>query len=80
MTKKTEKKTVKQTKENKNVEKISETKVKNEDTVVVFKCKKPLTKTQYQALAERVRAENQKSGVKVVIAPCIVDDVEVKPK
>lgn len=81
VSKKEEKKTDKQIKENKDVEKVSETKVKKaEDTVVIFKCKKPLTKTQYQALAERVREENQRSGVKVVIAPCIVDGVEVKQK
>ncbi len=48
------------------------------ENIVVFKVTKPLTWSQHKALSERVRHENEKSGLKVVLAPCIVDGVEVE--
>ncbi len=66
-------KTKKKTQKIKDVVEVAKT-----ETVVVFKATKPLTQSQHEALSERVRIENEKSGVKVVLAPNIVDKVEVE--
>ena len=43
------------------------------ETVVIFKVNRPLMPHEYEELEKRVRLENEKSGLKIVIAPYIVD-------
>jgi hypothetical protein len=47
------------------------------DTVIIFKVTRPLMTHEYDELSARVRAENQASGLKIVLAPAIVDGVEI---
>jgi hypothetical protein len=47
------------------------------ETVIVFKVTRPLMTHEYEELSARVRAENQASGIKIVLAPAIVDEVEI---
>ena len=54
--------------EEKNVEVAAQT-----DTVILFKVNKALTDCEYEALEARVRAEQAKSGLKIVLAPFVVD-------
>jgi len=44
-------------------------------TVVVFKVNRVLTEAEYVELEKRVRAENEASGVSIVLAPFSVDAV-----
>lgn len=43
------------------------------ETVVIFKVNRPLMPHEYEELEKRVRQENEKSGLKIVIAPYSVD-------
>lgn len=43
------------------------------ETVVVFKVNRLLMDHEYDELEKRVRQENEKSGMKIVIAPYSVD-------
>ncbi len=47
------------------------------ETIIIFKVTRPLMAHEYEELSARVRAENQASGLKIVLAPCIVDGVEI---
>jgi hypothetical protein len=47
------------------------------EAIVIFKVTRPLMKHEYEELSARVRAENQASGLKIVLAPAIVDGVEI---
>jgi hypothetical protein len=47
------------------------------ETVIIFKVTRPLMTHEYDELSARVRAENQASGLKIVLAPAIVDGVEI---
>lgn len=47
------------------------------ETVIVFRATRPLIDCEYEELEKRVRLENQKSGLKIVLAPFSVD-VEIK--
>ena len=43
------------------------------ETIVIFKVNRPLMPHEYDELEQRVRQENEKSGLKIVIAPYSVD-------
>ena len=43
------------------------------ETIVIFKVNRPLMSHEYEELEIRVRQENEKSGLKIVIAPYSVD-------
>jgi len=43
------------------------------ETIVIFKVNRPLMPHEYEELEKRVRLENKKSGLKIVIAPYSVD-------
>ena len=43
------------------------------ETIVIFKVNRPLMPHEYEELEKRVRLENEKSGLKIVIAPYSVD-------
>jgi len=43
------------------------------ETIVIFKVNRPLMPHEYEELEKRVRQENEKSGLKIVIAPYSVD-------
>lgn len=47
--------------------------VQQTETVVVFKVNRPLMDHEYDELEKRVRLENEKSGLKIVLAPYSVD-------
>ncbi|CQR73308.1 hypothetical protein SOV_50910 [Sporomusa ovata DSM 2662] len=47
--------------------------VQKTETVVVFKVNRPLMDYEYDELEKRVRLENEKSGVKIVLVPYSVD-------
>lgn len=51
--------------------------LKQTETIIIFKVTRPLMTHEYDELSMRVRAENQASGLKVVLAPAIVDSVEI---
>jgi hypothetical protein len=48
------------------------------ETLVIFKVNKPLTESDFKALSNRIKFENAESGLKIILAPCIVDGVEIK--
>lgn len=52
--------------------------VEKNDTVILFKVNKPLTNVEYKELEARVRQEQAKSGLKIVLAPYSVD-AKIKP-
>lgn len=54
-----------------NAEEIAE-----KNSVIYFKAKRPLTDVEHQMLSDRVRFEGEKSGLKIVLVPYLVD-VEV---
>ena len=43
------------------------------ETIIIFKVNRPLMDHEYDELEKRVRQENEKSGLKIVIAPYSVD-------
>jgi hypothetical protein len=43
------------------------------ETVVIFRVNRPLMPHEYEELEKRVRLENEKSGLKIVLAPYSVD-------
>jgi len=43
------------------------------ETVVIFRVNRPLMSHEYEELEIRVRQENEKSGLKIVLAPYSVD-------
>lgn len=43
------------------------------ETIIIFKVNRPLMPHEYEELEKRVRKENEKSGLKIVIAPYSVD-------
>ena len=43
------------------------------ETIVIFKVNRPLMPHEYEELEKRVRQENEKSGLKIVLAPYSVD-------
>lgn len=43
------------------------------ETIVVFKVNRPLMDHEYEELEKRIRQENEKSGLKIVLAPYSVD-------
>jgi len=47
--------------------------LKQTETVVIFKVNRPLMDHEYDELEKRVRLENEKSGLKIVLAPFSVD-------
>lgn len=47
--------------------------VEKTETVIVFKVNRPLMDHEYEELEKRVRQENEKSGLKIVLAPYSVD-------
>lgn len=47
------------------------------ETIVIFKVNRPLQSHEYEELENRIRQENEKSGLKIVIAPYSVDAVLV---
>ncbi len=47
--------------------------VKQTETIVIFKVKRPLMPHEYEELQKRVRLENEKSGLKIVLSPYSVD-------
>jgi len=47
------------------------------ETIIIFKVTRPLMAHEYEELSARVRSENQASGLKIVLAPAIVDGVEI---
>ena len=47
--------------------------VQQTETIVVFKVNRPLMDHEYDELEKRVRLENEKSGLKIVLAPYSVD-------
>jgi len=53
---------------------VADTQIEVEtETVVIFKVNRPLMPHEYDELEQRVRQENEKSGLKIVIAPYSVD-------
>ncbi|MDP4158388.1 MAG: hypothetical protein Q8911_01310 [Bacillota bacterium] len=42
---------------------------KPDETIIVFKATRPLTESEHEQLSQKVRYENEKSGVKVVLMP-----------
>ena len=52
--------------------------MKETEKIVVFKASKPLKPYEHKELSERIRFENENSGIKVVLAPFLVDEVEIK--
>lgn len=40
-----------------------------DETVIIFKATRPLTEAEHEQLSQKVRYENEKSGVKVVLMP-----------
>lgn len=51
--------------------------VEQTGTIVIFKVNRPLMDFEYDELEKRVRQENEKSGLKIVLAPFSVD-IEIK--
>ena len=43
------------------------------ETIVIFRVNRPLMSHEYEELEIRVRQENEKSGLKIVLAPYSVD-------
>lgn len=52
--------------------------VKETETIVIFKAKKSLTQQQHEALADRIRFENKESGIKIILAPNGIEEIEIK--
>lgn len=57
--------------ENELVEKVTE-----KEDVIIFRAKKKLTNDEHKQLSEKVRFENEKTGLKIVLMPssCEVGD------
>ena len=51
--------------------------MKETEKIVVFKASKPLKPYEHKELSERIRFENEKAGIKVVLAPYLVDEAEI---
>ena len=43
------------------------------ETIIIFKVNRPLMPHEYEELEKRVRQENEKSGLKIALAPYSVD-------
>lgn len=52
--------------------------IQETETMVIFKVKSTLTQQQHEALAERIRYENEKSGLTIILVPASIDEVEIK--
>ena len=43
--------------------------INSEETVFILKAIRPMTKEEHEQLSEKIRFENQKSGVKIILMP-----------
>jgi len=48
------------------------------ESIIIFRVNKLLTQSEFEALSKRIKFENAESGLKIILAPCIVDGVEIK--
>ena len=52
--------------------------VAQKESIIVLRVKKPMATPQYEELTARIRAENEASGLKIVLVSAIVDGVEIR--
>lgn len=47
--------------------------IKKDNTVIYFKANRPLTTQEHKSLHEKIEIEVEKSGLKVILVPFLVD-------
>ncbi len=47
--------------------------IASNETIVLWKAKTPLTDTEHEQLSQKLRSEQEQSGVKIVLVPYSVD-------